>query len=114
MYKGTQRHKDTKTQRKAAISNFVLAAFLCAFVSLCSSPTVERRFMHRTLLIVIAIVLLASVAVAGQKPQIWTPSKTAWGDPDLQGTWTSDDSIQVPLQRPVNIGDRLTATEDEI
>ena len=70
--------------------------------------------MHRTLLIVIAIVLLASVAVAGQKPQVWTPSKTAWGDPDLQGTWTSDDSIQVPLQRPVNIGDRLTATEDEI
>ena len=32
---GTQRHKDTKAQRKAAKINFLMAAFLCAFVSLC-------------------------------------------------------------------------------
>jgi len=70
--------------------------------------------MSRRVLMVIAIVLLTSIVVAGQKPKIWTQPKTAWGDPDLQGTWTSDDSIQVPLQRPANIGDRLTATEDEI
>src|SRR3989442_579036 len=31
----TPRHKDTKAQRKAALKNFLIAAFLCALVSLC-------------------------------------------------------------------------------
>src|SRR6266487_4269572 len=70
--------------------------------------------MSRRVLMVMAIVLLTSIAVAGQKPKIWTQPKTAWGDPDLQGTWTSDDSIGVPLQRPASIGERLVATEAEI
>lgn len=26
----------------------------------------------------------------------WTPPKTVWGDPDLQGTWTSDNLREVP------------------
>ena len=43
-----------------------------------------------------------------------TPPKTPWGDPDLQGTWTSDDFIGTPLQRPVAAGERLIATEEEI
>ena len=44
----------------------------------------------------------------------WTLPKTPWGDPDLQGTWTSDDCIGTPLQRPVNLGDRLYYTEQEL
>jgi hypothetical protein len=34
-------------------------------------------------------------AAASSKP--WSQPKTTWGDPDLQGTWTSDDYIGVPL-----------------
>src|SRR5213596_3589396 len=37
----------------------------------------KRRSMTRRLLMVIAIVLLTSIAVAGQKPKIWTQPKTA-------------------------------------
>src|SRR6201988_4280374 len=44
----------------------------------------------------------------------WTQPKTPWGDPDLQGTWTSDDCIGTPLQRPANLGDRLYYTEQEL
>ena len=62
--------------------------------------------------LVLAIVLLAAVSVAAQKS--FTPPKTPWGDPDLQGTWTSDDHIGVPLQRNPQFGTRLFATEQEI
>jgi hypothetical protein len=41
-------------------------------------------------------------------------SKTPWGDPDLQGTWTSDDTWGVPMARPKQYGDRLYLTEDEL
>jgi hypothetical protein len=44
----------------------------------------------------------------------WTMPKTPWGDPDIQGTWTSDDCIGTPLQRPANLGDRLYYTEQEL
>src|SRR5437868_6235063 len=46
--------------------------------------------------------------------QAWTHPKTPWGDPDLQGTWTSDDCIGTPLNRPANLGDRLYYTEQEL
>jgi hypothetical protein len=44
----------------------------------------------------------------------WALSKTPWGDPDLQGTWTSDDTWGVPMERPALYGDRLYLTEDEL
>jgi len=44
----------------------------------------------------------------------WTQPKTPWGDPDLQGTWTSDDCIGTPLNRPANFGDRGYYTEEEL
>src|SRR5450755_4418197 len=40
--------------------------------------------------------------------------KTPWGDPDIQGTWTSDDTWGVPFERPKNFGTRATLTEDEL
>src|SRR6478672_1560369 len=70
--------------------------------------------------------ILASVAVlamafglSAQKaptpaPKTWVAPKTPWGDPDLQGTWTSDDCIGTPLNRPANLGDRLYYTEQEL
>src|SRR3954468_16660095 len=46
--------------------------------------------------------------------RVWTTPKTPWGDPDLQGTWTSDDCIGTPMQRPVNLGEKLYLTDQEI
>jgi hypothetical protein len=32
------------------------------------------------------------------RPKAWTPTRTPWGDPDLQGVW--NDATSTPLQRP--------------
>jgi hypothetical protein len=66
-----------------------------------------------------AIFMLTAEPAMGQTksapvPKIWTQPKTPWGDPDLQGTWTSDDCIRTPLSRPANFGDRLYYTEQEL
>jgi hypothetical protein len=40
-------------------------------------------------------------------------SLTPWGDPDLRGTYTSDNSIGVPFERPAQLGTRAELTEEE-
>ena len=57
---------------------------------------------------------LAQAAKPVPKPAGWTQLKTPWGDPDLQGTWTDDDCIGTPLNRPAELGDRLYFTEEEL
>src|SRR5262245_51360597 len=51
------------------------------------------------------------------KSAVKTPAYAAprlpWGDPDLQGSWTTDDVIGVPLQRPQTYGDRFYLTDEE-
>ena len=75
--------------------------------------------MRYRFFLIVAIASLISAPLLGQagkqassKP--WTQGKTSWGDPDLQGTWTSDDYIGVPLQRNVDVGTRLQRNEQEI
>ena len=55
-----------------------------------------------------ALILVAAFPLAAQT---YTPPKTAWGDPDLQGIWPGN--MGVPMQRPATFGDRATLTEDE-
>ena len=43
----------------------------------------------------------------------WTPPRTAWGDPDLQGTYTSDNSIGVAFERPPQFAGRTTLNDEE-
>jgi hypothetical protein len=57
---------------------------------------------------------LAQAAKKVPATQVWTHPKTPWGDPDLQGTWTSDDCIGTPLNRPATFGDRAYLTEQEL
>ncbi len=42
----------------------------------------------------------------------YTPPKTPWGDPDLQGVW--DNHTTVPMQRPANLAGKRTFTDAEI
>jgi hypothetical protein len=82
------------------------------------------KYRLRTSMVVLAVVmLLVARAVAGQAPpakpaaaatptsvpskpalkrpaptKAWTPARTPWGDPDLQGIW--NDATSTPLQRP--------------
>jgi hypothetical protein len=50
----------------------------------------------------------ADEARARQKPAVasWTHPRTAWGDPDLEGVWTSDNNFSIPLERPAEVADR--------
>jgi hypothetical protein len=45
-----------------------------------------------------------TVAAAGQ--QKWTHPRTSWGDPDLEGVWTSDNNFSIPLERPAAVADK--------
>jgi hypothetical protein len=42
----------------------------------------------------------------------FTPPKTPWGDPDLQGLWPG--SLNIPLQRPASFGERNVLTDEEL
>ena len=57
---------------------------------------------------------IAQAAKAAPAAKKWTPPKTPWGDADLQGTWTSDDCIGTPLNRPANLGEKRYYTEQEL
>jgi hypothetical protein len=56
------------------------------------------------------VLMLVCVPVAGQQKE-WTPSRTAWGDPDLQGVYTF--ATETPLQRPAALANKDTYTEAE-
>ena len=66
-------------------------------------------------LLVSAVLLAAAVAsLSGQGPaKSWTAPKTAWGDPDISGLFTTDDELGVPFERPAQFGDRRFVTDEE-
>ena len=61
------------------------------------------------LLVVLVATLLVPLDTSAQTRLPRTP----WGDPDFQGTWTTDDYIGVPIQRPADLGNKLILSEEE-
>src|SRR6187549_1702876 len=53
----------------------------------------------------------ASAAVVANPK--WTAPKLAWGHPDLEGIWTSDDMRGVPMSRAAQFGTRRHLTDEE-
>jgi hypothetical protein len=43
----------------------------------------------------------------------WKAPRNAWGQPDLEGIWTTDDMRGVPMQRQQQFGDRMYLTDEE-
>src|SRR5262245_3779552 len=78
----------------------------------------KARWFGMSVMVAVIAVSAMSAPVAGQAPKPvakpYVPPKTPWGDPDLQGTWTSDDNIGTPMSRSADFGNRLYATEEEI
>ena len=60
-----------------------------------------------------AIVLSGQARAQGQKPAGDQGFRTPWGDPDIQGLFTTDDELGVPFERPEQFGDRSGVTEEE-
>jgi hypothetical protein len=52
----------------------------------------------------VAVIVCAMTAVAAA--QRWTPPRMAWGEPDLEGVWTSDNNFSIPLERPAAVADK--------
>jgi hypothetical protein len=50
-------------------------------------------------------------AVRSTAPKGWTPPKTSWGHPDLQGVW--DQTTGTPLERPTGLASKETLSEEE-
>jgi hypothetical protein len=57
--------------------------------------------------------LVAVVATAMVSGQSGTSPRTPWGDPDLQGTWSSEAELSVPFERPAQYGERRFLTDAE-
>src|SRR5215212_5187692 len=55
----------------------------------------------------------AEAAAARRVNPHWKAPRTAWGHPDLEGTWTTDDMRGVPMARPAQFGTRLYLTDEE-
>ena len=63
--------------------------------------------------VALATVVLVSTSVVGQSAVNPTAVlRTAWGDPDLQGTWTA--SGATPMERPDEFRERETLSDEEV
>ena len=59
----------------------------------------------------ITILVLSAIAVASQGTPTYTPTKTPWGEPDLQGIWSGE--TLTPVERPARFAGRPVLTPDE-
>jgi hypothetical protein len=66
--------------------------------------------MRRMMMALSAFALVTTAIVSGQSG---TALRTPWGDPDLQGTWSSEAELSVPFERAAQYGDRRFLTEAE-
>jgi hypothetical protein len=56
---------------------------------------------------------LVVTAYNGGSPKAYALPRTPWGDPDMQGVWSSDDTAGIPLARPAQYGTRLYLNDQE-
>src|SRR6187549_3103017 len=78
--------------------------------------------------VTVAVCSLAVVSLSGQGPTSpvkapastrladavkWTPPKTPWGDPDLQGTYTNKDENGIPMERPTQFAGKSADDVDD-
>lgn len=69
----------------------------------------ERSLALKFWMALAAVVAFSAGAASGQDYQ---PGKTPWGDPDLQGFWPG--SVNIPLQRAQELGERDLLTDEEL
>ena len=75
---------------------------------------------HRASIVAPLLLALGTVATAQSDAPVvdataaapWTPSRTSWGDPNLQGNFTNKDET-APFERPEDLGTRAFLTEEE-
>src|SRR5579864_425451 len=70
--------------------------------------------MRHRLMNMAAMLAAFSFSIAGQTPpaksKAYTPPKTPWGDPDLQGNWPAQ--FNIPRERPANVKENVLSDEE--
>jgi hypothetical protein len=56
----------------------------------------------------------SSTAPGVKNDKAWTPPRTAWGDPDLQGTYTNKDESGIPFERSNQFEGKALADVDDV
>jgi hypothetical protein len=92
---------DTLGRRRLVV---VLSLGATLWVSALVSPVSTQRAAAPPLVV---------TAYNGGAPIPYTPPKTPWGEPDLQGVWSSDDTAGIPRERDAKLGTRLYQTDEE-
>jgi hypothetical protein len=59
-------------------------------------------------------VVPAEQRAAAHSDPDWRVQRKSWGDPDLEGTFTSRDMSGIPMSRPARFGTRQSLTADEL
>lgn len=77
------------------MKRILVAACLSAVVALCATLPISGQSNPNPPLVI--------TAYNGGPPIQFATPKTPWGDPDLQGVWSSDDTSGIPMSRPQNI-----------
>src|SRR5712691_7904394 len=98
--------------RRRLLSSLGAGAALAGIWALMSTPAFTQKSSAPPLVI---------TAYGGKTPAATYKSpKTPWGEPDLIGVWSSDDTAGIPMSRPQNcdgrgrggcFGDRLYLTD---
>src|SRR6478735_3693502 len=63
-----------------------------------------------TVFLVCGVILVSGAFMSAQRTS--TP-RTPWGEPDLQGVWTSEAELSTPFERPREFGERQFLTDEE-
>jgi hypothetical protein len=76
----------------------------------------EKAMTTQLLVGALVVVAFATVAPAQTQAQGKAPAvaRTPWGDPDLQGVWTSDSNSTVPFERPDTFAGKAVLDGDEL
>src|SRR5881409_1288422 len=89
----------------------VMLAVLCAPVLVAQAPSARKSLDPTATDPEAAIRAAAERAKAEAAIANWTPPRTAWGDPDLQGYWLT--ATYTPLQRPAALAGKAFYTDEE-
>jgi hypothetical protein len=69
-----------------------------------------RAFFSLCIISIVATALTVPVTTHAQEAP-YSPPRTPWGDPDIQGIWPGNTGV--PMQRSEDLGERTTLTDEE-
>src|SRR5437879_5680899 len=98
--------------RNRLLALLAAVVVVCAPVLMAQAPSGTKAFDPKSVDPQTASKAAAeSAKAAAAAAANWTPPRTAWGDPDLQGYWPT--ATYTPLQRPPELAGKAFYTEEE-